>query len=291
MPTLNLAGLLRQLALPLLLALGSAACASDPGSKPSAIQPMDFIGQDFNLQIEKTQGPAASSYPSQGAIVRRMLAHGQWSSQGAGGPNHREASGTSQWRRSGTGGWVETSTDTSTNTSTITSTIASGRPAHSVLTYTFEGPSHGRWSWNINHGQATLSGSFTTAPGKPSAEQWLAPATNAGLHVPLIIKSAISTDLPAGSFPAAGLVLQSYAADGTLSLQGFGPGTINSKGTYTYKRLSANTAVEEALQTSDFFTLPYTMVYTFKTANSGVWYQNFANGLIRFSGTFDTFAR
>ena len=33
------------------------------------------------------------------------------------------------------------------------------------------------------------------------------------------------------------------------------------------------------------------MVHTFKTANSGVWYQNFGNGLIRFSGTFDTFAR
>ncbi|MEO3692718.1 hypothetical protein [Roseateles paludis] len=283
MQTVNLARLTRRLALPVLLALAGTACASDLGSPSRAIHPMDFIGQDFNLQIEKTQGPAASSYPNQGAIVRRMLAHGQWSSQGAGGPNHREAAGTSQWRRSGTGEWVEISTETST--------IAPGGPASSVLTYTFDGPSHGRWSWNINHGQALLSGSFTTAPSKPSAEQVLAPVTNAGLHVPLIIKSAVSTDLPAGSFPAAGLVLQSYAADGTLSFQGFGPGTINSKGSYTYKRLSANTAVEETLQTSDFFTLPYTMVYTFKTANSGVWYQNFANGLIRFSGTFDTFAR
>ncbi|MFO1227005.1 hypothetical protein [Roseateles sp.] len=282
MQTLKRASLIRQLTLPLLLALASTACAGDPGNPGgtvNAIQAMDFSGLDFNLQIEKTQGPAATSHPNQGAIVRHILRHGQWRSAGAGGPNHREASGSSQWRRNATGAWVETSTD------------ATGNPASSVLTYSFEGPSSGRWSWNINHGQALLSGSFTTAAGKPNAEQLLAPVTNAGLHVPLIIKSAVSTDLPAGSFPAAGLVLQSYAADGTLSLQGFGPGTLNSRGTYTYKRLSANTAVEETLQTSDFFSLPYTMVYTFKTANSGVWYQNFGNGLIRFSGTFDTFAR
>lgn len=279
MQTLKLGGLIRHLTLLLLLALGGTACASDRGGSKSATPPSDFSGLDFNLQIEKSQGPAAASHPNQGAIVRHMLGHGQWRSQGAGGPNHRDASGGSQWRRSGPSAWVETSTD------------ATGSPASSVLAYSFEGPSHGRWSWNINHGQALLSGSFTTAPGKPSAEQWLAPVSNAGLHVPLIIKSAVSTDLPAGSFPAAGLVLQSYAADGSLSLQGFGPGTINSRGTYTYRRLSANTAVEETLQTSDFFTLPYTMVYTFKTANSGVWYQNFGNGLIRFSGTFDTFAR
>ena len=118
----------------------------------------------------------------------------------------------------------------------------------------------------------------------------MAPVTNAGLHVPLIIKSAVRPTCPQAASrrrPGAAKLCRRRHPE----LQGFGPGTLNSRGTYTYKRLSANTAVEETLQTSDFFSLPYTMVYTFKTANSGVWYQNFGNGLIRFSGTFDTFAR
>lgn len=279
MQTLNLRAASRRLALALIVATGGAACAADNASLAASATPHSLVGLDLNLQIEKAQGPAASSYPSQGAIVRRLLPHGQWTSLGAGGPNHREAHGVSQWRRSADHGWVETSTD------------ASGAPAVSTFTYHFDSPHRGRWSWDINRGQALLSGSFTTAPSQPAADQQLAPATNAGLHVPLIIKSAVSTSLPPGSFPSAGLVLQTYAADGTLTFQGFGPGNLNSKGTYTYRRVSANTAVEETLQTSDFFTLPYTMVYTFKTANSGVWYQNFANGLIRFSGSFDTFPR
>lgn len=279
MQTLNSAGLARRLALSLLVALGGTACAGDFASALTSLHQVAFNGLDFNLQIEKTQGVAAGSYPSQGAIVRHMLGHGQWSSQGAGGLNHRDASGTSQWRRSGENTWVETSTD------------LSGGPATSTLTYTFEGLHHGRWSWDINHGQAVLSGSFTTSPTKPTPEQQLAPVTNAGLHVPLIIKSAVAPSLPPGVYPSAGLVLQTYSADGTLTFKGFGPGTIDSVGTYTFKRLSANTAVESTIQVSDFFREPYVMVYTFKTPTSGVWYQNFSNGLIRFSGTFDTFPK
>lgn len=270
--------LTRGVALTLLITFGSA-CTTARAEPPGPPAPHDLVGLDLNLQVEKAEGPAAGSYPSQGAIVRRIGPHGQWTTRGAGGPNHRDGSGSSQWRHAGGDTLVEISSD------------ASGLPAASSFSYRFDTPHRGRWTWQIDRGQATLSGSFTTAPSAPTPAQQLAPATNAGLHVPLIIKSAVSPSLPAGSFPGAGLVLQTYAADGTLTFQGFGPGTLNSKGTYTFKRLSANTAVEETLQTSDFFTLPYTMVYTFKTPNSGVWHQNFANGLIIFAGTFDTFPR
>jgi hypothetical protein len=270
----------RRAALALLTALGTAtACAEPSHHSPAGPAPHELVGLDLNLQIEKTEGPAAGSYPDQGVIVRRILPHGQWVSHGAGGPNHRDARGSSQWRRDGAHALVEITND------------ASGPSAHSHISYEFDTPQSGRWAWRINQGQAVLSGSFTTAPSTPAADQQLAPATNAGLHVPLIIKAATSQQVPAGRFPTAGLVLQTYAGDGTLTFQGFGPGTLNSRGTYTFKRLSANTAVEETVQTSDFFTYPYTMVYTFKTANSGVWFQNFGNGLIYFSGTFDTFPR
>jgi len=268
----------RRAALVLLVALGGLAALPRPaGAEPLA--PRDLVGLDLNLQIETAEGPAAGSYPNQGAIVRHILPHGQWTSTGAGGPNHRDSRGVSEWRRAPDDTLVEIASD------------ATGQPAASTFRYRFETPCRGHWTWQIDHGQATLGGSFTTAPSAPTTRQQLAPATNAGLYIPLVIKSAVAPSLPAGSYPAAGLVLQAYAGDGTLTLQGFGPGTLNSHGTYTFKRLSANTAVEETLQISDAFALPYTMVYTFETPSSGVWYQNFANGLIRFSGTFDTFPR
>ncbi|RZJ12328.1 MAG: hypothetical protein EOP39_03980 [Rubrivivax sp.] len=273
----------RRLALPLLIALGAASTVpgtalAEPRHAEACVAPRDLVGLDLNLQVEKAEGTAAASYPNQGVIVRRIQARGLWTSSGVGGPQHRDGRGTSHWHRDGERGLVETSRD------------VTGLPASSTFNYRFETPTSGRWTWQIDRGQATLSGSFTTVPSAPMPEQLLAPATNAGLHVPLIIKHTVS-QLPAGVYPQAGLVLQTYAADGTLTFRGFGPGTIDSTGTYAYKRVSANTAVEETTQVSATFTLPYTMVYTYKTANSGVWHQNFANGLIYFSGTFDTFPR
>jgi hypothetical protein len=74
-----------------------------------------------------------------------------------------------------------------------------------------------------------------------------------------------------------------------MTLKGFGPGNIDSVGTYSYKKISAHSAVEVVTQVSDFFSLPYTMVYTYDTPTSGIWFQNFADGLILFSGTFNSF--
>ncbi|MBH9576992.1 hypothetical protein [Inhella proteolytica] len=236
-----------------------------------------WSGHELNLQIEAVEGPAAATQPRQGVIVRRYLSAQQWSATGVGGPNHQTSSGSYRLRPAGPQTVIEQSTD------------ASGQL--SQLRYQFETTHSGRWLWDLPNGQARLSGRFTRVASNAPADQQLAPVTIAGLHVPLIIKSASSTQLPAGSYPSAGLVLQSYAVDGTLVFQGFGPGNLNSKGTYRYRKVSANTAVEETVQTSDFFTLPYTMVYTFRTPNSGSWYQDFGNGLIRFNGTFDTFPR
>lgn len=263
------------------LLLGSLLPAAPAHAEPERhaqenLATSQLIGLDVNLQIEKAT-PAAS-LPNQGAIVKRYLAFGRWTSQGAGGTGHRPASGSYQLRHAGPSTLEERTVDDSGY-------------GQSTTRYSFEHPRGGTWVQSFNNGQQQLSGHFSTAPSQPSPAQKLAPASNAGLHVALIIKSAVAPMLPPGVYPSAGLVLQSYASDGTLSFQGFGPGTLNSKGTYIYKRLSANTAVEETIQTSDFFMEPYTMVYTFKTPNSGTWYQNFSNGLIRFSGTFDTFPR
>ena len=89
-------------------------------------------------------------------------------------------------------------------------------------------------------------------------------------------------------YPKKGIAIQTYAQDGTFLIKGYGPLTLDSHGTYNYKKISANTAVEESMQVSNLFTLPYTMVYTFETPTSGTWFQNLGNGFITFTGTFET---
>ncbi|MDC8772407.1 hypothetical protein [Roseateles albus] len=266
-----------------LLLLGSAlpatsAQADEAMSAHETLSRAGLSGMDLNLQIEKVLPAGASGVPNQGAIVKRYLPRGQWTSQGAGGSGHRVASGSYQLSHRGHNTVEDRSVET-------------GGQLQSTTRYTFESAQSGTWVQTLSNGNQVLSGHFTATPSQPSASQLLAPASNAGLHVALIIKAAVAPQLPPGVYPTAGLVLQTYAQDGTLTLQGFGPGNINSKATFSYKRLSANTAVEEAIQTSDFFSWPYTMVYTFKTPNSGTWYQSLNNGLIQFSGTFDTFPR
>ncbi len=234
---------------------------------------------DLNLQVENAVSRFGSSAPTQGVIVKKYRPEGSWTAQGSGGLNHKASYGSYQYLRTG----ADTAQDRSFDMS------AAG--TMSVINYTFDSATGGKWVQDIRHGETILSGRFSMVRSNAPAEQQLAPATNAGLHVAIIIKSAVSSSLPPDAYPRKGLVLQSYASDGTLTFLGFGPGTLNSRGTYTYKKVSANTAVEETVQTSDYFTLPYTMVYTFKTPTSGSWFQNFGNGMILFSGTFDTFAR
>lgn len=241
----------------------------------TAMAPHTLAGRDVSLQIEKVTSNLSSGFPNQGVIIKQYKNNGSWSSQGFGGQGHQTASGSYQYHRTG----FNTAVDTS-----------SGSQA-STIQYTFDGAQSGKWQQSLQNGQIVLSGKFTATESNTPAAQQLAPDGIAGLSIALIIKSAVSTDLPPNSFPNRGLVLQTYGSDGKLVFQGFGQGTINSRGSYVYKKVSANTAVEETIQTSDFFTLPYTMVYTFKTSTSGVWYQNFGNGLIRFSGTFDTFPK
>jgi hypothetical protein len=115
----------------------------------------------------------------------------------------------------------------------------------------------------------------------------LAPASTAGLDIVLTIEHTESS-LP-GGFPTMGAVTQSYAADGTYMYAGFGgPNHLTGTGTYTYTKTGRDNATEDAVQYSDFFTLPYHMEYTFVTPTAGRWIQQFAGGLIVFEGSFAT---
>lgn len=244
--------------------------------------PVSLAGVDIVFQIEKSVTNFSDGYPYKGAVVKHYNKDGKFTAQGAGTmkgivPDNQLAfSGTYKYQRTGANTAVEKLINSSVNNTP------------STIKYIFETSNSGTWEEDFGNGQLKLSGSFTLEQSNLPAEQHLAPAAKADTNAALIIK-ATKSDLPAGVYPMAGLVLQTYAQDGTLVFKGFGPGTVNSTGTYKYTKISANTAVEEVTQVSEFFTFPYTMVYTFETSSSGKWFQNFGDGLILFSGTFDVF--
>lgn len=260
----------------MLAATTSHATNSLPSACTGAAPATSLAGMDLNLQIEHISASAVGKAPTQGAIVQHYHSDGTFSAEGTGSDNHVARAGTYQYR------------DTGAYTAVDTAIASSADNAQFTTNYTFCTAKSGLFVQHFASGKASISGHFTMVPSQVPAGQDLAPASIAGLNVALVIKRTQSV-LPAGSYPSSGLVVQTYAADGTLKLQGIGPGTINSHGTYVYKKVSANTAVEQTDQISDLFEYPYTMVYTFKTPTSGSWYQNFADGLIIFTGTFDTF--
>jgi hypothetical protein len=244
--------------------------------------PSTLAGMDMVFQIQKTETNFYGGYPYKGAVVKHYKKDGKFAAQGTATmqgqvPDDQLAFfGTYKYQRTGYNTAVEKLINISANNTP------------STIKYTFETDTSGKWEEDFGKGQLKMSGSFSITPSNLPLERHLAPDSKADTNVALIIKSTTS-NLPAGTYPTGGLVLQTYAQDGTLVFKGFGPGTINSTGNYKYTKISANTAVEEVIQISEFFTFPYTMVYTFETPTSGKWFQNFGDGLILFCGTFDVF--
>ncbi len=249
---------------------------------PAAIAPESLVGWDLVLQIEKVQTKIPTGYPYKGALVKRYKADGTFRAQGTG--TMAGATATEKQVFDGTYAYARTGTHTATELSI--DTTVDNTPL--VIEYTFDTPTSGRWEEDFGHGTILFSGRFSLVSSTLEPEKHWAPAVKGGSNVALIIKDAQS-NIPPNAYPRAGLVLQTYDLDGTLVFKGFGPGTVNSTGTYKYTKIAANTAVEEVNQVSANFAYPYTMVYTYTSPTSGTWFQNFGDGLILFSGTFDTF--
>ncbi|MDF3013817.1 MAG: hypothetical protein K0Q78_2021 [Cellvibrio sp.] len=248
----------------------------------SATAPATLIGVDVVLRIEKAVTGYPNGFPFKGAVVKRFKRDGTFTAlatstqQGQAPDAPQTFYGTYKYQRTGFNTAIEKSIDVSVNNTPYTTK------------YTFETATSGKWEEDFGNGQIIFSGSFTLEPSNAPAQEHLAPATNAGLNVVLFITDATSATLPPDVYPKKGIALQTYAQDGNFLIKGYGPLTLDSHGTYSYKKISANTAVEEANQISPFFTQPYTMVYTFDTPTSGTWYQSLGNDWIKFSGTFVT---
>lgn len=244
--------------------------------------PVNLDGYDLVLQIEQAVSSYPSGFPYKGAVVKRYTRDGKFTAQGTGTmqpgtPSAQQYfTGTFKYQRTGANTATEQGIDASVGNTAFT------------VKYTFTGATSGRWEEDFDQGKLKLSGSFNLMSSNLSSTHGLAPASITDHSVALIIQSTKS-DLPVDVYPKAGLVVQTYAIDGSVVLKGFGPKTLDSTGTYKYTKIAPNTAVEEVMQVSPSFTLPYTMVYTFDTPTSGTWFQNLGDGLIMFHGVFNLF--
>ncbi|MBE0365752.1 hypothetical protein PULV_b0403 [Pseudoalteromonas ulvae UL12] len=232
--------------------------------------PASIVGYTINQIVDQPNSKPLTGFATQGAITLRYDGAQKMSGFGVGDVAHQLIEGQYAYHR------VDATT-------AIEQAVDFEKGAY-ITYYHFQSEQAGTFEQTYSSG-AVLKGRFTMLANNDGAP--LAPESLSGLNVALTIDSAKS--LSPDGYPTSGLVVQTYAQDGQYAAKGIGQGNIDSIGRYQYQRISANTAVETAMQTSDFFTLPYTMVYTFTSADSGLWYQNFANGTIIFEGRFKTF--
>lgn len=248
---------------------GNNGCYQQPHA------PWTLSGSDMVLTIKKVTAEDPSLYPAKGVIVRHYHHRGLFNSQSVGNGGITEGEGKYSYRKKSALTAIEKGYSSLFGSQSYT------------LDYQFNDRSTGLWSISLDNGD-TLSGSFNRSRSTTPAAQELAPESSAGRSFALTITNTIS-DVPEEYYPTRAVVIQTYSADGTYTGQGIGPKAIDHYGTYKYKKVAPNIAVEETIQIAETFTYPFTMVYTFETLDSGTWYQNFGDGLIIFSGTFTTF--
>lgn len=260
--------------------LTSACTLAGEYTQPKKVTPNGLDGKDAVLTVESVTAADPSLYPSKGVIVRRYT-EGVVETQTVGaGLNLPESAVHHQdyrYKLKRRNRVVERGY----------SALFGGQGY--TLSYIFSRRDTGTWTQTFQDG-SVLAGRFSVSESLAEAgdESILAPDVTAGYSAALAMHSGVS-ELPAGTHPTVAMVVQSYLGDGTYSAVGFGPGSVSHWGTYSYTRVSANVAVEEVIQNTEYFSLPYTLIYTFEDEVSGTWYQNFGDGLIIFSGEFTLF--
>lgn len=265
----------------LLITTNTTHALSREPHAPTAAAPSSIAGSDIVLQIENAVTNYTSGFPYKGAVVVNYKKDGTFSAQGYGtmkgnvDANQQTYAGTYHYSRTGFNTATEKAIDTSLQKPYTTK-------------YIFETETSGKWEQNFDNGQILYTGSFTIVPHNPQTNNQFAPTNISGLTVALLITDATSTQLPPDVYGKRGFAMQSYLPNGTMTIKGFGKKMLDSTGTYTYTKISANIAVEEVMQTSNLFVWPYTMVYTFDTPTSGTWFQNLGDGILKFHGTFET---
>lgn len=255
------------------LGLFSFGCQATSASLDS-FAPQSLKNKTIVLQVEYAED---SQYPSKGAVLQQYSDSRNMTYMGFGDTLHSTGTARYQYRRQGK--WVASEKLTDDLSGKIVKT-----------TFYFESTSNGSFTRKNQDGELMISGRFSL---EITSDEILAPDSHSGTTVVFSILHSASENIPDGGYPKQGtVVLQSYTAENTYNALGFGPGTVAHHGIYQYERISKNVVVEQTEQTiPEFgFTANYTMVYVYQTPYSGTLYQNFADGLIIFSGRFTTFA-
>lgn len=135
--------------------------------------------------------------------------------------------------------------------------------------------------------------SFTNAHNDPSdlcLSPVKAPASLVGQDLVLQIERSASSY--SSGYPYKGAVVKHYNRNGKFTAQGTGtmqPGTPDNQqffaGGFKYQRTGVNTATEQGIDTTVNNTA-FTVKYTFVTASSGTWEEDFDNGKLKLSGSF-----
>ncbi|MGJ8679682.1 hypothetical protein [Paraglaciecola sp.] len=254
------------------LGLFSFGCQATSPSHHSFV-PHSLKNKTIVLQVEHS---VDSLYPSKGVVLQQYSDSRNMTYAGVGDTLHSEGSARYQYRRRGKSIASEKLTDDLTGEVVNT-------------TFYFESISNGSFTRKDHDGDLIISGRFSL---ETTFDESFAPDSYSGTTVVFSILHSASENIPDGGYPGQGtVVLQSYTAENTYDAVGFGPGTVAHHGVYQYEKISKNVVVEQTEQTipSLGFTANYTMVYVYQTPYSGIWYQNFADGLIIFSGRFTTF--
>lgn len=263
----------------LLISATSQGESNQNRSSGCKLAPQSLNNMTMVLTIESLEGDNQAELPSTGVLVQRYRSHNELSFSIYGDSRVVEGQGTYRYKQRAKERATETMVDASTS-DTITTR------------YRFTSATRGTWRRTWRDRSTVLSGSFVLNDSGSVAIHDTAPTSYADTTIALSILQSLSSTLPEGAFPGAGtVVLQEYNNDGSYQAKGFGPGTVDHAGTYTITKVAPNVILEETIQTiPDLnFTAPYTLIYIYETTYSGVWYQNFANGLIIFSGTFTRF--
>lgn len=228
------------------------------------------------LSIQSVEGDANGTVASKGVLIQRYINSRTYRSSGIGDSRFSDQTGTYRFTNPAHNVAIEYLADSGSNERIVTK-------------YQFERANFGRFERRILGTGITLKGQFSYAPTQLPEVSHLAESSHNGLTVAVNILAASSAQVPKGQYPERALVLQRYYDDARYTAVGFGPATIPHSGTFQYQKVSANVAIEQTTQVTDYFTLPFVMVYFYETPTSGVWYQDFGDGLIKFSGIFSTF--
>lgn len=209
----------------------------------------------------------ADTFPTEGTFIVRYGANGTLVNEGIGSTSAPYAATYI----------YNAESDTIVN---VVSVILNEENTPVLTRYTFDSSTSGTWTQAFNE-NITYSGSFTLIDETYSG---FAPSTLSGKKADITFITAVS-DLPDGSYVTEGVATHFYNTETGFTTDGSQVNVDNTTGTYEAEKLSSNRIRDKGFNLT--FGEAYEIVYTFTTLSSGTFTENWNNGEILWTGTFE----